>query len=1054
MRASQRVDPAEAAYRRFLGQQKEGLRAWAKKRAAQLDEVGMSAEMEVLVCDLLEELREEPAALAASSVVHGGTEQLLMRACTELKFLERHARQAIAIVLAREGSGVEGGGGVSLLQRPGLLSDCLDWLCVHVPLDELPLQFRPKLRIRRAVKLPPPPDDLTACGPRTNNTGVWTHASNGAAHVARPVRTSWACATCTLDNPLANEACEACGSARPPPPPPTADELREAEAAAVAEATAAVEEGVLARLSSFGFVRARCRAALRACGGVEEQALASLIRDRLLADAGVRGTADEATPLTDALFVQAGGEEAEELRLISEEEEEALEAILDSEFERAPNGCLRLTLIWDASTGEAPWAFTAAHVAPASDAMDGEGRRDARGQAAATPARCVRCVIPGCGLPTNRHRASAYCNAAHAEHDAGQSPPHHLAFVAGFRPDGSALSAAERGLSHLLSTPEAHSLRSLQLLVCSRAAVPEWPYPRAPPLVAVQAAGGDAELLPRTRLELTRVLLRRGLELARENATAPAPQLYELLCWFRAELPALLQRLACVRPPSVTADEPQAAAEEEGAGETSGPAAPLTAAQRAEMAKYALQQRTRLELDAAREAEERDRLERWEKVKALIRREEADAAAAKAATRSAQARGPSPASRPPSTAQPMAAGAESASPVAPAGRGGGGRTVGRGRGRVGRGRGDVLWPEPPPTAMDAQLSDARPAVAGVSTDGEAAGRADALPFTSSPMPPGLTSPVAIAGASPADALTTARSSEEAAPRAAQYYLPARPSLAPHPLSEVQQRESETMRAAHAAAQHRPKQRQMAEARARLPAATKREGVLRALESSSVLVVSGETGCGKTTQVPQFLLDDAIDHGRGGAVSIICTQPRRISAIGVATRVAAERGEPLGQTVGYQIRLESVRSHRTRLLFCTTGVLLRRLHSDHDLDGVSHVVVDEVHERSLQSDFLLIILREVLRRRPTLRVVLMSATINAELFANYFATAAAAPMRALGSEGAAAEGGTPHPDEAGAIVPAPTLHIPGFTHPVTEYWLEDVLEMTGHLIEPGSAYANR
>jgi ATP-dependent RNA helicase DHX36 len=92
----------------------------------------------------------------------------------------------------------------------------------------------------------------------------------------------------------------------------------------------------------------------------------------------------------------------------------------------------------------------------------------------------------------------------------------------------------------------------------------------------------------------------------------------------------------------------------------------------------------------------------------------------------------------------------------------------------------------------------------------------------------------------------------------------------------------------------------------------------------VLVVSGETGCGKTTQLPQFILESEILNGKGADCSIICTQPRRISAISVATRVAAESGDELGETVGYQIRLESKRSANTRLLFCTTGVLLRRL----------------------------------------------------------------------------------------------------------------------------------
>ena len=90
--------------------------------------------------------------------------------------------------------------------------------------------------------------------------------------------------------------------------------------------------------------------------------------------------------------------------------------------------------------------------------------------------------------------------------------------------------------------------------------------------------------------------------------------------------------------------------------------------------------------------------------------------------------------------------------------------------------------------------------------------------------------------------------------------------------------------------------QMLAFRRKLPSYARREELIRALNSSQVLVVSGETGCGKTTQVPQFLLDDAIEQGEGARCSIICTQPRRISAISVAERVASERGEKIGQTV--------------------------------------------------------------------------------------------------------------------------------------------------------------
>ncbi|KAK9789768.1 hypothetical protein WJX73_007283 [Symbiochloris irregularis] len=200
-----------------------------------------------------------------------------------------------------------------------------------------------------------------------------------------------------------------------------------------------------------------------------------------------------------------------------------------------------------------------------------------------------------------------------------------------------------------------------------------------------------------------------------------------------------------------------------------------------------------------------------------------------------------------------------------------------------------------------------------------------------------------------------------------------------------------------------------EARRRLPAFAKRHELVQAVHNHQVTVVSGATGCGKTTQLPQFLLEDA--HDTGQACNIIVTQPRRISAISVAQRVADEREEALGNSVGYSIRAEAKRSHATRLLFCTTGVLLRRLIHDATLAGVTHVVVDEIHERGMSEDFLLIVLRDMLSQRPDLRLVLMSATLNAEAFSAYF-------------------GG------------CPVVHIPGFTHPVDTLFLEDVLQRTG------------
>ncbi|KAG6380964.1 P-loop containing nucleoside triphosphate hydrolase protein [Boletus reticuloceps] len=140
---------------------------------------------------------------------------------------------------------------------------------------------------------------------------------------------------------------------------------------------------------------------------------------------------------------------------------------------------------------------------------------------------------------------------------------------------------------------------------------------------------------------------------------------------------------------------------------------------------------------------------------------------------------------------------------------------------------------------------------------------------------------------------------------------------------------------------------------------------------------------------------------------------RISALSVAARVSAERADD--GSVGYAIRGESKQDKRTKLLFCTTGVLLRRLGSGDKLENVTHVIVDEVHERSVDSDFLLLELRELLLRHDTLKVVLMSATINHEIFVKYFDN-------------------------------APLLTIPGFTHPVEDRYLEDFIDLL-HYVAP-------
>ncbi|PKI85085.1 RNA helicase [Malassezia vespertilionis] len=212
---------------------------------------------------------------------------------------------------------------------------------------------------------------------------------------------------------------------------------------------------------------------------------------------------------------------------------------------------------------------------------------------------------------------------------------------------------------------------------------------------------------------------------------------------------------------------------------------------------------------------------------------------------------------------------------------------------------------------------------------------------------------------------------------------------------------------------------IAPVRTSLPAHTARATLLQAVASHPVVLITGETGCGKTTQVPQFLLDDAIASGTGSLCNILVTQPRRVSAMGVAARVAVERCESLeqraeeGALVGYAIRGERRAAKSCRLLFTTTGVLLRRLASgaDPELQSISHVIVDEVHERSTESDFLLLLLRDVLTRNKKLRVILMSATVTPETFINYFGR------------------------------DTPYKHIPGRTFPVQDHYMEEIVAMS-------------
>lgn len=212
-------------------------------------------------------------------------------------------------------------------------------------------------------------------------------------------------------------------------------------------------------------------------------------------------------------------------------------------------------------------------------------------------------------------------------------------------------------------------------------------------------------------------------------------------------------------------------------------------------------------------------------------------------------------------------------------------------------------------------------------------------------------------------------------------------------------------------------------RQKLPAWQVREDVVQTVSDNQITIISGETGSGKSTQSVQFILDDLYDRGYARCANIIVTQPRRISALGLADRVSEERCMSVGQEVGYSIRGENKSSQDTKITFVTTGVLLRRLQTSGgriddvvaSLADVSHVVIDEVHERSLDTDFLLSIIRDVLAKRKDLKLILTSATLDSATFGDYFK----------------ADG-----------LSVGFVEISGRTFPVQDFYLDDIIHQTG------------
>ena len=220
----------------------------------------------------------------------------------------------------------------------------------------------------------------------------------------------------------------------------------------------------------------------------------------------------------------------------------------------------------------------------------------------------------------------------------------------------------------------------------------------------------------------------------------------------------------------------------------------------------------------------------------------------------------------------------------------------------------------------------------------------------------------------------------------------------------------------------PKLEHIRSARMSLPVYSKSKEVLDHIANNDVTICMAATGSGKTTQIPQMILDEYIDRGEGANCNIICTQPRRLAAISVADRVAKERGETLGRSIGYQVRFDAkLPLPDGSVTFCTTGVFLKQLQSylsEHEsgrtTDAVTHIVVDEVHERDIDTDLLLVVLKQILAQKKaknqSLKIVLMSATIDPTLFQNYFA------------------------NESG--VPAKAFTVPGRSFPVDKYFLDD------------------
>jgi pre-mRNA-splicing factor ATP-dependent RNA helicase DHX15/PRP43 len=178
----------------------------------------------------------------------------------------------------------------------------------------------------------------------------------------------------------------------------------------------------------------------------------------------------------------------------------------------------------------------------------------------------------------------------------------------------------------------------------------------------------------------------------------------------------------------------------------------------------------------------------------------------------------------------------------------------------------------------------------------------------------------------------------------------------------------------------PKYYELLRKRQQLPVFEFKQDLEEKVRNNQIVIIEGETGSGKTTQIPQFLLPLLAVPGKK---AIACTQPRRVAAMSIAKRVSEEMDVEMGMQVGYTIRFEDCTNSNTILKFMTDGMLLREAMTDPNMERYSCIVIDEAHERTLSTDVLMGLLKEIMVRRPDLKIVVMSATLDALKFQKYF-----------------------------------------------------------------------